>query len=57
MPKMEQVENGGMGRVQSIEGKLMYTKQKTNVKHQDSAEDSLKNSYSLLLQVTHSKSK
>lgn len=35
----------------------MYTKQKTNVKHQDSAEDSLKNSYSLLLQVTHSKSK
>ena len=57
MPKMEQVENGGMGRVQSIEGKLRYTKQKTNVKHQDSAEDSLKNSYSLLLQVTHSKSK
>lgn len=56
MPKIEQVENGGMGRVQSTEGKLTYTKQRTNVKHEDSAEDSLRNSYSLLLQITHSKS-
>lgn len=57
MPKIEQVENGGMGRVQtSIEGKLMYMKQITNIKHQDSAEYHLKNSHSLLLQMTHYKS-